>query len=248
MNKAIAIFFATAFVTPAFGQFTAVCVTGSATTGISPCASESTSVMQNVQLVLQYARQALQLAEEVKQTSDMLKNSARIGTTYNDVSSELEQLSRIASMGQAIAFGMSNIDARFKSIYGGYAAYSPINYGLKYALQSQTTLDSMQAAIRVAGLSTTHQGNVQGIIAALRAALNSADGRNGMISALAQIADAQNSNAHQMRALMTADLIEKSVYQSHAIEKEANDTAAAQRFFQTGVVKDKANASFGFGR
>ncbi len=214
-----------------YGQFTVNCVTGSATTGFSTCASESTSYLQQLQLVATYARQALQLKEAVDQTRDMLKNSAKIGTVYGNISSELVALGRVAQLGQSIAIGGSNLDAQYRAVYSGYAAYSPVNYGLKYANMSQTTLDSMQGALRMAGLSASHQNGVQGIISALRSALSATDSRNGMISALAQIADAQNENAIRMHSIMTEDLVSKQVFRAHVIEKEAMEVAAAEHYF-----------------
>jgi len=216
---------------PMCGQFTVNCVTASAATGISSCASEATSFLQQAQLVATYARQALQLKEAVDQTQDMLKNSAKISTIYGNISSELVALGRVAQLGQSIAIGGSNLDAQYRAVYSGYGAYSPVNYAQKYANMAQTTLDSMQGALRMAGLSAAQQGGVQGIISALRSALSSTDSRNGMISALAQIADAQNENAIRMHSVMTEDLVSKQVFRAHVVQKEAMEVAAAEHYF-----------------
>ena len=59
-------------------------------------ATEITQLLNHAQLIMQYLRQAEQLAEAVKQTTDMLKNSKILpGQIFGPISSDLNALASI---------------------------------------------------------------------------------------------------------------------------------------------------------
>ena len=78
-------------------------------------ATEITQLLNHAQLIMQYLRQAEQLAEAVKQTADMLKNSKILpGQVFGPISSDLNALASIVQGGQALSYSLANLDSQFQ--------------------------------------------------------------------------------------------------------------------------------------
>src|SRR5437870_4035971 len=68
-------------------------------------ASETTQLLNHGELVNQYLRQAEQLAEALKQTSDMIKNSQLLATqAFGPITSDINQLSQVDQGRSALAY------------------------------------------------------------------------------------------------------------------------------------------------
>src|SRR5271169_3990609 len=75
-------------------------------------ATEITQALNHAQLVLQYLRQAAQLAEAIKQTTDMAKNSRVLPSQiFGPISSDLSALAAIVQGGQALSYSLANLDS-----------------------------------------------------------------------------------------------------------------------------------------
>src|SRR5512132_2998499 len=75
-------------------------------------ATEYTQLLNHAQLLMQYIRQAEQLVEAVKQTTDMVKNSRTLpGQVFGPIMSDLNSLSAIVRGGMALSYSLANIDA-----------------------------------------------------------------------------------------------------------------------------------------
>lgn len=84
-------------------------------------ATEFTQILNHAQLLLQYIRQAEQLAEAIKQTADMIKNSRILpGQVFGTVSSDLNALASVVQGGQALSYSLANLDALFRARFPGY--------------------------------------------------------------------------------------------------------------------------------
>src|SRR6202051_4736003 len=115
------------------------------------CATEITQLLNHAQLIMQYLRQAEQLAEAVKQTTDMLKNSRILpGQVFGPISSDLNALASIVQGGQALSYSLANLDSQFKARFPGYG-YSGHGHFTPYRSWSQTSLDTTLGALRAAG-------------------------------------------------------------------------------------------------
>ncbi len=113
-------------------------------------ATEVTQLLNHAQLVMQYLRQAEQLAEAVKQTTDMLKNSRVLaGQVFGPIASDINALASIVQGGQALAYSLANLDTLFKARFPGYG-YTGSGYFTQYRTWSQTSLDTTLGALRVA--------------------------------------------------------------------------------------------------
>src|SRR6516165_1941885 len=74
-------------------------------------ATEITQLLNHAQLLMQYLRQAQQLSEAIKQTTDMLKNSRVLaGQVFGPIASDIKALASIVQGGQALAYSLANVD------------------------------------------------------------------------------------------------------------------------------------------
>src|SRR5262249_10459490 len=115
-------------------------------------ATEFTQVLNHAQLLLQYVRQAEQLAEAIKQTGDMIKNSRILpGQVFGAINADLNGLASVVQGGMALSYSLANLDALFRARFPGYG-YGGTAYYVNYKNWSQTTLDTTLGALKAAGL------------------------------------------------------------------------------------------------
>src|SRR3954454_10005680 len=105
-------------------------------------ATEFTQILNHAQLLLQYIRQAEQLAEAIKQTTDMIKNSRTLPSqVFGPITSDLNSLASIVGGGMALSYSLANVDAIFRARFPGHA-YGGTAYDVNYRNCSQTSLDT----------------------------------------------------------------------------------------------------------
>jgi len=194
-------------------------------------ATEFTQLLNNAQLVMQYLRQAQQLAEAINQTKDMLKNSqGLVSQIFGPISSDLNRLASIVQGGQALSYSLANLDSLFKARFPGYG-YTGTGYFTQYQSWSQTSLDTTMGALRAAGLQGQQLQSEQSVLDSLRAMAQSSDGRMEALQVMGQIAEQQVQQLMKLRELMLADMSSKQSYQAAVIQKQATSEAATERFF-----------------
>ena len=194
-------------------------------------ASEFTQLLNHAQLVMQYLRQAEQLAEAIKQTTNMVRNSKLLpGQVFGPVSNDLNALASIVQGGQALSYSLANLDSLFKSRFPGYG-YSGTGYFIRYRNWSQTSLDTTLGALRVAGLQGQQLNSEQSVLTNLRSMAQSTGGQMEALQVMGQISEQQVQQLMKLRELMMADMSSKQSYQAAIIQKQATSEAATQRFF-----------------
>lgn len=199
--------------------------------GVLPFATEFTQILNYGQLVNQYLRQGTQLAEALKQTADMVKNTQVLTSqVFGPIMTDINSLASVVQGGMALAYSMANLDAQFRSRFPGYA-YTPRTYFRDYRDWSQTSLDTTRSTLRAAGLQSDQLLNEQTILANLRAMSETADGRMEALQVANQIAEQQVQQLMKLRELMLADLQSKQTYQAHEVQKDAATEAAVEQFF-----------------
>src|SRR5438552_17416340 len=103
-------------------------------------ASEATQWLNHGELVNQYLRQGEQLAEALKQTADMIKNSQLLpAQAFGPIMSDINQLSQVVQGGRALAYSLANLDATYRDRFRGYA-YNAKAYYTDYRDWSQPSL------------------------------------------------------------------------------------------------------------
>ena len=194
-------------------------------------ATEVTQLLNHAQLLLQYLRQAAQLAEAVQQTRDMVKNSKVLpNQIYGPVMSDLNALAAIVQGGQAISYSMANLDSVFKARFPGYG-YQGTSYYSQYQTWSQTSLDTTLGALRAAGLQGQQLQSEQSVLTSLRTMAQSTDGRLEALQVIGEISEQQVQQLMKLRELMLADMSSKQSFQAAVIQNQAASEAATQRFF-----------------
>jgi P-type conjugative transfer protein TrbJ len=195
-------------------------------------ASEATQWLNHGELVNQYLRQGEQLAEALKQTADMIKNSQLLpAQAFGPIMSDINQLSQVVQGGRALAYSLANLDATYRDRFRGYA-YNAKAYYTDYRDWSQTSLDTTRSTMRAAGLQSEQLQNEQTILASLRAMSLTADGRMQALQVANQIAEQQVEQLMKLRALMLVDLQSKHAFQAVQMQREAASAAAAEAFFR----------------
>jgi type IV secretion system protein TrbJ len=195
-------------------------------------ASEATQWLNHGELVNQYLRQGEQLAEALKQTADMVRNTQQLTVqAYGPIMDDLNQLAQIVQGGRALAYSMANLDAAYRGQFRGYA-YNARAYYTDYRDWSQTSLDTTRSAMRAVGLQNDQLQNEQTVVAALRAMSQTADGRMQAIQVANQIAEQQVEQLMKLRALMLVDLQSKQAFQAVQVQRDAALAAAAEAFFR----------------
>lgn len=195
-------------------------------------ASEATQWLNHGELVNQYLRQGEHLAEALKQTADMVRNSQRFtAQAFGPITNDINELSQIVQGGRALAYSLGNLDATFHNRFPGYS-YNAKAYYTDYRDWSQTSLDTTRSTMRAAGLQSDQLQNEQTLLAALRTMSVTADGRMQALQVANQIAEQQVEQLMKLRALMLVDLQSKQAFQAQQIQKDAAAEAATEQFFK----------------
>ena len=181
---------------------------------------------------MQYLRQAQQLTQAIKQTTDMIKNSKVLpGQIFGPISSDLTALASIVQGGQALSYSLAGLDSQFKTRFPGYG-YTGTGYYTQYRGWSQTSLDTTLGALRAAGLQGQQLNSEQAVLSSLRSMSQSAEGRLEALQVMGQISEQQVQQLMKLRELMMADMSSKQSYQAAIIQKQAASEAATERFFK----------------
>ncbi len=200
-------------------------------------ASEFTQLLNHGELVMQYIRQGLLLAEEIKQYADMVRNVKGLPSQiFGSIEKDVRDLAAIVQGGMALAYSLAGLDSQFKSVYKGYT-HTPHAFYKEYRQWAQTTLDTSLGALRAAGLQGDQLANEQAILDSLRTMASSSDGRMQALQVLGQISEQQVQQLMKLRELMLADLSSKQAYQAAVIQHEAAGVAATEKFFTAAPAK-----------
>ena len=198
---------------------------------IANISTETTQLLNYGQLLAQYIRQGEQLTQELLQLQEMVRNGRALpNQIFGSVTNDLNQLATIVQGGQALAYSMANLDSEFRSRFPGYG-YTAGAYYRDYRVWSQTSLDTTLSTLRAAGLQGQQLQSEQTVLAALRSMATSADGRMQAIEVGNQISEQSVEQLMKLRQLMLVDLQSKQAFQAAQIQKEAQNHAAAEQFF-----------------
>src|SRR5690242_5135897 len=177
-------------------------------------ATEFTQILNHGELVAQYIQQGQHLAEALKQTMDMVRNSKPLtAQRFGPIMSDITQLASIVQGGMGLAYSMANLDGQFRSRFRGYA-YNARSYYLDYRDWSHTTLDTIRGTLRAVGLQGRQLQSEQEVLSGLRDMAQSSVGRMEALQVANQIAEQQVQQLMKLRELMLADLQSKQTYQA----------------------------------
>src|SRR3954447_1861041 len=195
-------------------------------------ATEFTQILNHGQLVMEYIRQGQQLVKQVEQYEDQLRNvKALPGQVFGAITADINSLASIVQGGQALAYSLANLDARFRTVYTGYGT-TPGAYYPNYKKWSMTSLDTTLSSLKAVGLQGKQLENEQVVLDKLRAMAQSSDGRMQALQVMGQVAEQQVQQLMKLRQIMLVDLQSKQAYQAAVIQQQAAEQAATEQFFK----------------
>ena len=180
------------------------------------CASEPTAASINVMHQLEYAKQVLQYAIQAQQLADAVKNTLHGGpASLSNISADLAQLANVVQGGQALAYSLAGQDAAFRATFPGYQSVfgrppAMGTYQGNYARWAQTSLATTQGILRGVGLQGKLLATEQGVLSVLRS-LSSSNllNRNDAINLTSQLATEQIGQLQKLRELQLEDMTEQ---------------------------------------
>ena len=196
-------------------------------------ATEITQLLNHVQLLQQYIQQVQMVQNNLLRYANMVQNTRVLpNQMVGPVLQDLNQLARVVVGGQALAYSMSNLNARFASTYPGYSqAYNPNAYYQNYANWSQTSLDTTFSTLRAMGVQGQDLQNTQGFLTAMRQRMTTPQGRLDAIQIGTEVSEQQVEQLLLLRQLMILDLQSKQAYQATQMQNEQAAAAGEQTFF-----------------
>lgn len=196
-------------------------------------ATEITQLLNHVQLMQQYIQQVQMVKNNFLRYTNMLQNTRVLpNQMVGPVLQDLNQLAQVVVGGQALAYSMSNLNARFASTYPGYSqAYNPNAYYQNYANWSQTSLDTTFSSLRAMGIQGQELKNTQSFLTAMRQRMMTPQGRLDAIQIGTEVSEQQVEQLLLLRQLMILDLQSKQAYQATQMQNEQAAAAGEQTFF-----------------
>jgi len=196
-------------------------------------ATEITQLLNHVQLMQQYIQQVQMVQNNFLRYANMLQNTRVLpNQMVGPVLQDLNQLARVVVGGQALAYSMSNLNARFASTYPGYSqAYNANAYYQNYANWSQTSLDTTFSSLRAMGVQGQELQNTQTFLTAMRQRMMTPQGRLDAVQIGTEVSEQEVEQLLLLRQLMILDLQSKQAYQATQIQNEQAAAAGEQTFF-----------------
>lgn len=200
--------------------------------------TEVTQILNNVEL----AQQSLQMAQQVQNTITQIQHSqqqlrnliAAPQMVWGNAASELQQLTQLLAKGQALGYALGNIDQQFSQKYPGYnGAALGNNFQAASRTWIQTSLDSMSAALRVAGLQSNQFANEQMAMDSIQGLASTAPGALQVSQAGVMVAGQQVQQLQKLRQLFSAQMQAQNAYFAHQVNAQAESQKTADDHFQT---------------
>jgi P-type conjugative transfer protein TrbJ len=195
-------------------------------------ATEFTQVLNHGQLVMEYIRQGQQLATQIDQYKDQLRNVKNLPSqVFGSITADLNSLAGIVQGGQALAYSLAGLDAKFRTVFTGYGT-NPNAYYPNYKKWASTTLDTTLSTLKAVGLQGSQLQSEQSVLNQLRSMAQSSDGRMQALQVMGQIAEQQTQQLMKLRQILLVDLQSKQAYQAAVIQQQASEHAATEQFFK----------------
>lgn len=197
--------------------------------------TEVTQILNNVELLQQSAQMYQQVQNTIQQVTMMqaqLKNLIQAPQmVWGQVQADLQQLTQLVAQGQALGYALGNIDQTFASQFKGYTASLKQNFGTQSKQWTQTSLDSLKAALNTAGMQSSQFASEQ---AAMDSIQNISAGSPGALQAAqagVMVASQQVQQLQKLRQLFMAQMQAQNAYLAKQEQQQANDRSTMDAHF-----------------
>lgn len=222
----------------AFATLLAVGLTGTAqaqwavTNPISDAISKAQHVAQYAQAADAYAKQLLQLQNQILQYQAMLQNLQEnpLGVVLPNLTLLATNTAKIMANGESIASNMSdvsdNIARAFKNPQG--------DFGVQFRLWSNVSKKALTGAMMNAGLQREQFENDTQALQALVTKNAASQGALAATKTLGEIASAQLAESYKLRDLISAQQLATNNFMMTETSKKQEEVDAAQAFLRQG--------------
>lgn len=211
-------------------------------------ATEITQILNNAQLVLQYAKQVQQaetqlnsLTQSIQHTAQMAQNLAQLpAATWSKFQNDVMSLKGIVQQGQAVSFAAANLDSQFASVYKGYSNFQSLagaalgtrnaSFSQQYQTLNASTRDNVTGALKSLNTQLNAMSSDEAVMDMLQNQSRSADGEVKATQAANEIAMHQTDTLKKLQyTLMTQASTEAQWIASQNDSQAAQQALAKQR-------------------
>jgi len=193
----------------------------------SNCATEGTQIMNKIQLVASYAKQAAsystQLQQYQAQLQNMMLNPAAI--MPDDLNKLTRGIGEIMSAGNSIGNTYAEVDANFSKKYN-----SPVagDFAERFKTWTTNSQDTLGSAMRAAGLQRDSYNSDTAALNALWNKSQSSQGTVAAIQTLSEINVEQIQHTRKLEELLSSQNLATSTFMASQNAK-ADDTMKQQQ-------------------
>lgn len=182
-------------------------------------ASEGTQIMNNIQLVLQYAKQVQQYKTQLQQYQTALKHLEQnpSGSFDNGLNLVIDGVGTVMSAQNAIGGAMEKIDSEISKKYGNEMMGS---FAEKFKTWTDTSNATLGGAMRAAGLHRDAYASEAQALKALYLASQSSTGTVAAVQQLGALTAMQIQQSQKLGDLLATQNIATSTWMASQTSKE----------------------------
>ncbi|MGD9971255.1 MAG: P-type conjugative transfer protein TrbJ [Sulfuricurvum sp.] len=225
-------------------------------------ATETTQLLNNVELVLQYEKQIEQystqmqsLTNHIQQTQMMIQNLQMLpATVWQKFANDVLALKNIVQQGQAVSFAAANLDTQFAAMYKGYANYETsaaqslgdrsTTFAQQYRLLNTSTRDSVNGSLKALNTQMNALTTDEATMNMLQAQSRSADGQLKAIQAANEIALHQTDTIKKLQYTLMTQASTQAQWIAAQNDKETAQRALSEKM-RSGIPVDPARSPSG---
>lgn len=194
-------------------------------------ATEVTQLMNNAQLVMDYAMQAQKYVNQLQQTQTMITNLMKnpLGVIAPDLAKLASDTAKLIQTGKDIGSSIAQVDENFSKMFNSIEA---MNYSDLFKNWTKSSTDGLHAAMRNAGMQREQFKDDATALNALVENLSSAEGNLSALQALGAINAKQIEEGIKLRDLIATQQQATSNYMIAQVQKEKKIEEMNQRLWQ----------------
>lgn len=191
------------------------------------CARESTQIMNKIQLVASYAKQAAAYSTQLQQYQAQLQNMMLNPSAImpDDLNKLTRGIGEIMSAGQSIGNTYAEVDANFSKVYNSEVAG---NFADRFKSWTTNSQDTLGSAMRAAGLQRDSYNSDTAALNALWNKSQSSQGTVAAIQTLSEINVQQIQHTRKLEDLLSSQNLATSTFMASQNAK-ADDNMKQQQ-------------------
>lgn len=205
------------------------------------CATEMTQILNNLQLVEMYLKEAENLRYTIRQYQIMYENMRNLPNhVKQQAMADLQALATIVANGRAVAYSSGQLDEDYQREHRTFEYYENMQRGEagqrdyeafneRYKDWSEVNHDSVRGALRAAGLQAQQFDREDSALRTVETQIQNAAGTKQLLQAGGSIAAMQVEQLQKLRQLQMAQVQLQSAQVGGAIDRQSEDDADLQR-------------------